>query len=109
MPIFEGSRYASTEYTGVRGTDLITRRYIHGRNPVALEDVDRDWVVHTVVSGDELDFLAYLYTNREASKSELWWLIADINDILWPLDIEPGTDIIIPVPDLAGNVSRFNG
>jgi len=103
MPIFEGSRYAGVDYTAITGQDLITRKYLHLRTPKTEEDVEPDWIVHEVVIGDDLDLLAYIYANDNASKSKLWWLIAEVNGLLWPLDVEPGTDLMIPVRDLASN------
>ena len=103
MPIFEGSRYEGLEYTAVTGRDLITRKYLHLRTPKTEEDVEPDWVVHEAVIGDDLDLLAYLYTSNNAGKSKLWWLLAEVNGLLWPLDVEPGADLMIPVQELASN------
>jgi hypothetical protein len=103
MPIFEGSRYAGVDYTAITGQDLVTRKYLHLRTPKTEEDVEADWIIHESSIGDDLDLLAYVYTNDNANKSKLWWLIAEVNGLLWPLDVEPGTDLMIPVRDLASN------
>ena len=47
---------------------------------------------HDVVAGERLDQLAYRYL----SDPKLWWVIAEVNDIAWPLDLEPGTVLRIP-------------
>ena len=47
---------------------------------------------HRVIEGDRLDLLAH----RLLGDARLWWIIADYNDIFWPLDIEPGTALRIP-------------
>jgi hypothetical protein len=101
MPVFEGSRYEGVEYTAIVGQDLITRKYLHLRTPKAATEVDPDWIVHEFVVGDDLDLLAYLYSGNNANKSKLWWIIADVNGTLWPLDLEPGTDMVIPVNELS--------
>ena len=103
MPVFSGSRYEGLEYTAVTGQDLVTRKYLHLRESKTEEDVEPDWIVHEVSIGDDLDLLAYKYANNNASKSKLWWLIAAVNGLLWPLDVEPGSDLMIPVRDLASN------
>lgn len=101
MPVFEGSRYEEVSYTGITGQDLVTRKWLHPRVPIATEEVDPAWIIHTVVDGDDLDLLAYTYASDNADKSKFWWIIAEVNNLLWPLDIEPGTDLIIPLRELA--------
>ena len=54
---------------------------------------------HVVVEGDRLDLIAYRYYKElivEADK--YYWLIADANDILNPLDLSSyiGREIVIP-------------
>jgi hypothetical protein len=101
MPVFENSRYAQVEYTSITGVDLVTRKYLHPRTPLNLEDVDQDWSVHEIGVGEDLDLLAFMYTSNNARKSIFWWMIADVNNILWPLDIPPGTDLVIPTRAMA--------
>jgi len=101
MAVFEGSRYQNTSYLAITGKDLITRKWLSPRTPIAQEDVSQDWVMHTVVEGEDLDLLAYLYTSENASKTKFWWIIADANNLLWPLDIAPGTELIIPLRELS--------
>ena len=47
---------------------------------------------HIVVEGDRLDLLAHRYLGD----ARLWWVIADVNDLFWPLDLEVGTTLRIP-------------
>ena len=96
MPVFRGSRYETSKYTGIVGKDLLTRKYVHDRTPLKFEKIDPSWVQHIFVEGETLDSIVYDYTEN-AGKAKLWWMVADVNNILWPLDIEPGTKIIIPV------------
>jgi len=54
---------------------------------------------HTVIQGDNLTALAYqYYRNVTEYPSRYWWIIADANNILNPLDISDliGYEIIIP-------------
>lgn len=96
MPIFKGSRYEGVEYTGIIGKDGIVRKFLHQRVPVSESDITTDVVVHTVDVTEELDQLAH----RFAIKPLLWWLIADVNNIMFPLEIEPGSLLLIPVQEL---------
>jgi nucleoid-associated protein YgaU len=101
VSVYEDSRYSSCEFTTVVGKDKIARKYLHPRTPKTLEEVDPDWVSHDAKYGDDLDLLAYQYSGDNANRSKYWWMIADVNDILWPLDIEPGTKLVIPTRMLA--------
>jgi hypothetical protein len=48
--------------------------------------------LHTVVAGDRIDLLAHRYLGDV----KLWWIICDYNDIFFPLELEPGSDLRIP-------------
>ena len=48
--------------------------------------------MHMVVEGDRLDLLAHRYLGD----ARLWWVIADFNDIFWPLDLEIGSALRMP-------------
>jgi len=47
---------------------------------------------HTVMEGDRIDLLAYRYLQD----ARLWWIIADYNDIFFPLELPVGEIIRIP-------------
>lgn len=54
---------------------------------------------HIVTDFDRLDLLAYKYYSEIVDdSSKYWWVIADINNIMNPLDLSElvGTQIIIP-------------
>ncbi len=54
---------------------------------------------YTVLAGDMLDEIAYRKWKDKVDKAWLyWWIIADINKILNPLDISDfvGREIIVP-------------
>lgn len=96
MPVFKGSRYAGVKFTGILGKDGKVRKYLHGRDPVKLADVQEPVVVHEFEYGETIDELAW----KAAGKPRLWWLIADVSDILFPLDIAPGTKVVVPSREL---------
>jgi hypothetical protein len=48
-----------------------------------------------VTDGDRLDLLAHRYLGE----AKLWWIICDYNDILFPLELTPGTVLRIPSMD----------
>lgn len=96
MSVFKGSRYEGLKFTGILGKDGKVRRYLHGRNPLVASMMKRPLVFHDFQNGEQLDQLAW----EAAAKPRLWWIIADISNIMFPLDIEPGTEIVIPTRDL---------
>ena len=68
------------------------------RQPIVYEQSIDD-KTHTVKVGDRLDQLAYFYyRSQRANAGHYWWVIADINNIMNPLDIDDlvGQEIIIP-------------
>lgn len=68
------------------------------REPVQYDATVQD-TYHRVSEEDRLDLLAYRYysgTVEDASK--YWWVLADVNNILNPLDLSSfiGKDLVIP-------------
>lgn len=96
MTVFKGSRYEGVKFTGILGKDGKVRKYLHPREPVKLSEMKQPVIIHEFQQGEVIDELAA----RAAGKPRLWWLIADISDILFPLEIEPGTEIVVPKQDL---------
>lgn len=47
---------------------------------------------HLVVDGDRVDLLAYKYLGDPT----LWWVICDVNDLAFPLDLPVGATVRIP-------------
>ena len=47
---------------------------------------------HIVMDEDQLESIAFKYYRS----TKLWWLIADINDIFNPFELETGSKLIIP-------------
>ena len=50
---------------------------------------------HTVVAGDRIDLLAYRYLGDV----NLWWVIADYNDLFFCHDLEIG--VILRIPEVS--------
>jgi hypothetical protein len=96
MPVFRGSRYENVKFTGILGEDGKVRKFLHAREPLNPQEVRGPFTLLAFQRGDELDAI----THRAAGKSRLWWVLADINDIFFPLDIEPGTELTVPVREL---------
>lgn len=91
MPVLYGSRFEGVGRT-VLSEDEEERVYIHNRIPVSDKDVGSDFIVHTLHPGEMLDGLAYRYYG----KARLWWVIADVNEILFPLEVEAGAVLKVP-------------
>ena len=102
MPVFEGSRYEGVQYTAITGKDLVTRKYLHLRIPKTFEEVEQDWILHEVQEGETLDFLMYKYGGESAKNTIKWWLLADVNNVMWPLDLPAGTQLAIPTRLVGG-------
>jgi nucleoid-associated protein YgaU len=47
---------------------------------------------HTVIDGDRLDLIAFRYLGR----ADLWWVVADYNEIRWPFAPETGQVLRVP-------------
>jgi len=57
---------------------------------------------HTVIAGETLELLAHRYLGS----SQAWWQLADANPSVFPLDLAPGSSIVIPTSIDAGYVVR---
>lgn len=81
------------------GEQLVVRKPIEWRG----ELTDR---YHTLLEGETLDWVAWKYYQTRAGDNagELWWIIADVNKIANPFDLEDfvGTELLIP------NYDKFN-
>ena len=67
-------------------------RSLRGYQPVDLL-VGEQYVEYTWEFGDRLDRLS----KQHLGDDRLWWIIAYVNNINYPLSISPGTVIKIPV------------
>ncbi len=84
--IGRSSRYAGSILYTDGGGELLGARPAIDTSPRA------DDRFHTVVDGDRLDVLAERYLGRV----ELWWVLADYNEIDWPLELQSGQLLRIP-------------
>jgi nucleoid-associated protein YgaU len=57
---------------------------------------------HVVVAPEDIEYLAWRYYGNSAQ----WWRIAEANPLVFPLDLRPGTALIIPAPDALGRIER---
>ena len=105
MPVFRGSRYDGVRFTGILGEDGKVRKFLHAREQLTLQELDEPVLIQDFQLNDELDALA----NRAAGKPRLWWVLADVNEILFPLavdadstdaGIKPGTEISVPLREM---------
>lgn len=84
--ISKNSRYAACLILrGAEGDSLGTR----SRIDTTPRYDDR---FHTVIEGDRIDLIAHRYLGD----ARLWWIVADYNDLFFPLELEAGTVLRIP-------------
>ena len=89
MPRFTKSRHSNLEVI----VDEDGARYLPMRKLINLPYHTDDLVV-TVGRGENLPMIAGLVWG--AGSENLWWVIADINEVRNPFDLEAGTKIRIP-------------
>ena len=97
MPVFLGSRYQNCKYTGILGKDGRVRKFLHAREPLQERDMVDPLIIHSFQRGEVIDEIAW----RAVGKPRLWWVIADVSQVLFPLEIEPGTELVIPISEMA--------
>jgi hypothetical protein len=95
--IFRGSRYENCKFTGVLGQDGKVRKFLHARDPLQARDMLEPIVIHSFQQGEVIDELAW----RAVGKPRLWWVIADVSQVMFPLEIQAGTELVIPMRELA--------
>lgn len=92
MPILRGSRYEGVAFTGVRTLDGKIRKFLHDRRVFTKEDIGSNSFEHTVTGQETFDSLADTFYKDE----NLWWLLADVNNFLFPLELTVGDVLLIP-------------
>ena len=100
MPILSGSRHEGVPYTGIKTTDGKIRKFLHDRRVYSQEDVGENAIEHIVQGEETLDSLADRYYNDDT----LWWLLADVNNIFFAFDLEPGQTLTIPDPSILADL-----
>jgi hypothetical protein len=61
------------------------------RTPLVYEKSENDRY-YTIGEGESLDGIS----NQAYFNSKLWWMIADINEVFFPLDLSIGETFVIP-------------
>jgi len=93
MPPFKGSRYVGLPRTRIEELDGTTRTFLHLRTPLEAGDLDdSNATKHTVSESDEIDALSHRYSGYERN----YWIIAELNGLLFPLDLAVGRELVIP-------------
>ena len=91
MAIFAGSRYA-----GQVAVDVVKngkkKTYIGLRDNFDKSKLKNYFFVYVVNEGDEIDLIAHKFGIDPSQ----WWIIADLNDLFFPLDLVPGSTLLIP-------------
>lgn len=100
MPVTPDSRFASLPVLEVRAPDGTTRRVIALR--LTAPPFTDDGTRHRVTQGEQIDLLARRFYGDE----RLWWRILDANPLVYPLDIAPGDELVMPAPGPATRITR---
>jgi len=94
--VYKGSRYEGVGAMALLERDNKVRMVLNSRIPFTMADVGENFVIHKVTAGEQLDEIAYKYYRKEW----LWYLIADVNNISWPQDLDPRMELVIPLGEL---------
>jgi hypothetical protein len=102
MPVDVTSRYRllpSYEVTDGNGASTaLPARLLRTRD-------DFDFYNHRLTGVEDVEYLAWRYFG----KSSAWWVIADANSLIFPLDFCPGDTVRIPPARGVGHVCRTRG
>ena len=110
MPVLPGSRYVGAKVTEVRDEDGVVRRYVHDREMFDSSDIGPGALSVSVQVEEELDFYAF----KLMGSGTRWWLLADVNELLFPLhdssrtgtnDMRNFRQLKIPTRELSGRFS----
>jgi nucleoid-associated protein YgaU len=89
VPVSPTSRHHLLDSVDAPDATGVSRRAVVSRPQPPLPATARR---HVVIAGETIESIA----RRELGTSEAWWLIADANPRVFPLDIKPGTVLAIP-------------
>ena len=93
MAVYRDSRYRGLRYTSVKFVDGSIKTYLHSRKHLTTNDIKTPLkVIQITGEGDMLDLIASNYGNDETK----WWIIADINEVMFPLELEDLTEVYVP-------------
>lgn len=101
MPVLFGSRYILANAVEITTEDTLPGFVtILDRFHFSVDDL-RDFSYRSTRQNNDLDLLAFNITGREG----LWFLIADVNEILDPFEtIETGRQLVIPTSESFSDV-----
>lgn len=88
MAVYKNSRFGTAQIYRVPNSLNVQ---IDNRKFLELENFE-NWEIVVYEDKDRLDLLAFNYYKN----AQLWWVIADVNHIAFPLEIAIGTRIFIP-------------
>lgn len=91
-----------SRYYNVKTLELNGRLSLHQRDMSSVFETHPDSIEHTIVGNETLDQLAAKYYGRE----DLWWRIADVNSLKYPLDWKAGDILVIPPVRVATRTPR---
>lgn len=93
--IFRDSRYEPTPLYQ-EGREV----YLGTRQPVRLDPADDDRFV-AIGPGERIDAFAYRVWGNELGEAaaRLWWVLCDVNGIVNPFAVRPGTVFRVPSAD----------
>jgi len=77
---------------------LDNNQYLLKRDKLEYNPTSNTDIIHSVKDNEKIWDIAYKYYKN----SKLWYIIADVNNIFNPLDIDTGTQLIIP------DISKIN-
>jgi len=96
MTVFSGSRYRfgnTIQITDASGEVAV----VHKLRETTVEPPNGS-ELYVTLAGDTMESLAF----RRYGDANKWYVIADANPkVFWPLDLQPGTQIIIPTASFA--------
>lgn len=92
MPVFSGSRYEGGSFVSLKQSDGKERKFIELRDPITIDDIGPDFRVHVVQENEHLEEISF----KEYGRSDVYWIIGDVNKIDYPYDLPIGKSLIIP-------------
>jgi hypothetical protein len=102
MPVDVTSRYRlskSYQVTDETGTSTaLPARLLRTRDDV-------DFYNHRLTGVEDVEYLAWRYFGKSAA----WWVVADANKLIFPLDFQPGDTVRVPPASGVGRVVRTRG
>ncbi len=106
MTILIGSRYQKSVLIPVVQSDGTRKLFLTPRFGLTPDDLPIGCTIHTYTEGERLEDISMRYYNR----ANAWWIIAELNGILYPYKIEtndPTQVIRLAIPPLSFVLSQL--